>query len=63
MGDVIRLTIQRSCESCEQAYHGPAGVYCRLYNEEIWDEAATAAECDDYDPVPWATPVAKGART
>lgn len=52
---------RRSCEDCEQAYHGAAGVFCRLYKEEIWNPEVTAESCDDFDPVPWASTDAKEA--
>lgn len=41
------------CSDCENALFGPGGVYCRLYSEDIWNERV-AAECADYDPLPWA---------
>lgn len=58
MADIIWFPVtpvaKRSCEDCENAYHGSAGVFCRLYNEEIWNTEKIAAECEDWDPVPWA---------
>lgn len=63
MADILQFPVtpppRRSCEDCENAYHGAAGVFCRLYKEEIWDEVRTAESCEDFDPVPWAPTGAK----
>lgn len=65
MADILQFPVteppRRSCEDCENAYHGAAGVFCRLYKEEIWNEVVTAEGCDDFDPVPWAPTGAKEA--
>ncbi len=42
---------QRICSNCENAYHGPSGVFCRLYTEDIGDETV-AVECVGWDPLP-----------
>lgn len=51
----------RVCSNCERAAFGSSGVYCTLFNEEIWREAEVAIECAEFDPVPWASEDAKGA--
>jgi hypothetical protein len=55
----IPVVIGRVCSDCEHALFGPGGVYCRLYNEDIWQEKV-AEECADFDPLPWASQDAKG---
>lgn len=42
---------KRICSNCENAYHGPGGVFCRLYTEDIPDETV-AEECVGWDPLP-----------
>lgn len=42
---------KRVCSNCENAYHGPGGVFCRLYTEDIADESV-AEECVGWDPLP-----------
>jgi hypothetical protein len=37
---------------------GPEGVFCHLFREDIVDESV-AAECPEYDPVPWAGKAAR----
>lgn len=49
------------CSECEHALFGPGGVYCRLYQDDIWNEA-TAEECDDFDAVPWAAVTVTAAK-
>lgn len=49
--DVIRLPVAEptpaSCFLCTHALVGEQ-TYCRLYEEFVLTEAATAAECDEY---------------
>lgn len=43
----------RRCSDCEHAYFGSAGVFCREFNEDIWDEKV-AEDCAMFEATPWA---------
>jgi hypothetical protein len=47
-------TAVKACSTCEHAAFGSEGTYCTMFNEVIWREVEVAAECPEYDPVPWA---------
>lgn len=53
-GQLVEITVKRSCEFCEHAAFSSSGVYCTLFNDDIWRPEETAVECGEYDPVPWA---------
>lgn len=44
--------IAPSCDHCENALFGPGGVFCRVFNEDIWNEKV-AQDCEQFDPQPW----------
>lgn len=50
MGNITHLKLRpKICGDCEQALLGSSGVYCRLYQEDIWDERV-AEECENFEP-------------
>lgn len=51
--NVVVFLNDRLCSECEHHMAGPGGVFCHLYREDIVDEKV-AAECPEYQPVPWA---------
>lgn len=38
----------RLCGECENSLVGSAGVFCRVFGEQVWDERE-AQECPAYD--------------
>lgn len=46
---VLRVK-ERTCSNCENAYFGSAGVFCRLFEIDVWNETKEAAECEDFTP-------------
>lgn len=49
--DVIELFPPRTCgDSCEHAAAHPAGVFCLVFHQSIWDERV-ANTCRAFDPV------------
>lgn len=54
MGELIQLRqpepeyLKRLCFNCEHALVGVSGVYCQMFHEEIFNEAAVAAVCEEY---------------
>lgn len=47
--NIIRLPIaERLCADCEFALMGSGGVFCRMYQEDIFDERL-AADCEMYE--------------
>lgn len=53
MGNVIKLpgveVKPRLCSACENGYLGPAGVYCVIFSEFIWNEADAASDCPEWE--------------
>ena len=44
----IRRGVERICGNCEHGYLGPGGVFCRVYEEDIYNERV-AEECEDFE--------------
>lgn len=44
------------CSSCKHAAFDTGGVFCKLFNESIWDER-TAEECSEFQVPPRVTSV------
>jgi hypothetical protein len=38
----------RICGDCVHGALGAFGAHCTLYHEDIWDEAKTAAACEEF---------------
>jgi hypothetical protein len=38
----------RICGNCVHGALGAFGAHCTLYHEDIWDEAKTAAACEEF---------------
>ncbi len=49
---------KRICSNCEYALHGPGGVYCRQFSDDIADETV-AVDCVAWDPLPSYRPPAQ----
>lgn len=52
MGEVIRFPVKEpSCADCTWGAFSHYGVHCTFFHEDIWQEKAVAAECEEFQTI------------